>query len=169
MKTIFILGAGASRQAGGPLMSNFLDVAEALLRKKTDGVFEVKDNFEDVFNALAELQAVHAKSFLDLDNIEILFGAIEMAQLIGKLGERIARESYKLRDSIITIIFKTLEYSIKFPVQDQHPCPPEPYRAFLKTLSYARSKTIPDFPHEFAFMTFNYDLTLRYFLASFRL
>jgi hypothetical protein len=164
MKTIFILGAGASRQAGGPLMSDFLDVAEALLRKKTDGVFEVKDDFDNVFNALAELQAVHAKSFLDLDNIEILFGAIEMAQLIGKLGERDREEIIKLRESIITLIFKTLEYSIIFPVQDQHIYPPEPYRAFLNTLSYAQSKTTPIAPHEFAFMTFNYDLTLDYSL-----
>jgi len=161
MKTVFILGAGASRQAGAPLMSDFLDFAEALLRQK---LIEAKDDFDNVFNALAELQAVHAKSFLDLDNIEILFGAIEMAQLIGKLGERDREEIAKLRESIITLIFKTLEYSIKFPVRDQYVFPPRPYEDFFKTLSSARSKTIPISPHEFAFLTFNYDLTLDFSL-----
>jgi len=145
-------------------MSDFLDFAEALLRQKIDGVIEAKDDFDNVFNVLAELQAVHAKSFLDLDNIEILFGAIEMAQLIGKLGERNSEEITKLRESIITLIFKTLEYSLKFPVRDQHIYPPEPYGNFLETLSSARSKTIPVAPHEFAFLTFNYDLTLDYSL-----
>lgn len=164
MKSVFILGAGASRQAGAPLMSDFLDLAEALLRQKTDGIIEAKDDFDNVFNALAELQAVHAKSFLDLDNIEILFGAIEMAQLIGKLGERDREKITKLRESIIILIFKTLEYSIKFPVKNQQIYPPEPYGDFLKALSAARSKTIPIAPHEFAFITFNYDITLDFSL-----
>ena len=164
MKSVFILGAGASRQAGGPLMSDFLDFAEALLRQKIEGVLEAKADFDNVFNALAELQAVHSKSFLDLDNIEILFGAIEMAQLIGKLGERNRDEITKLRESIITLIFKTLEYSINFPVIDKQIISPEPYGDFLKTLSSARSKTIPIAPHEFAFLTFNYDLTLDFSL-----
>lgn len=164
MKTIFILGAGASRQAGAPLMSDFLDFAEALLRQKINGVIEAKDDFDNVFNALAELQAIHAKSFLDLDNIEILFGAIKMAQLIGKLGKRDREEIAKLRESIITLIFKTLEFSIKFPVQDQHIFPPEPYGDFLKTLSSASSKAIRISPHEYAFLTFNYDLTLDFSL-----
>jgi hypothetical protein len=57
-----------------------------------------------------------------------------------------------------------LEYSIKFPVQKQQIFSPEPYGDFLKTLSSARSKTIPIAPHEFAFLTFNYDLALDYSL-----
>lgn len=145
-------------------MSDFLDFAEALLRQKINGVIKAKDDFDNVFNALAELQAVHAKSFLDLDNIEILFGAIEMAQLIGKLGERDREEITKLRESIITLIFKTLESSIKFPILDQQIFPPEPYGDFLKMLSFSRSKTISISPHEFAFLTFNYDLTLDFSL-----
>ena len=35
MKTVFIFGAGASRLAGGPLMSDFFDKAEHLLRRGT--------------------------------------------------------------------------------------------------------------------------------------
>ena len=52
MKTVFILGAGASRAAGGPLMSDFLDYSEKLIRLKRDGVIQAKKAFDDVFDAL---------------------------------------------------------------------------------------------------------------------
>ena len=53
MKTIFIFGAGASRQAGGPLMSDFLDKAYDLIRLKTQGVIESSQQFETVFSVVA--------------------------------------------------------------------------------------------------------------------
>jgi len=54
---VFILGAGASRQAGGPLMGDFLEVAESLL--KTNKVGSNAKAFECVFQAIGALQAVH--------------------------------------------------------------------------------------------------------------
>jgi len=68
-------------------MSDFLDKAETLYRTNV-GVEGAREAFEDVFNARAELQSIYAKSFLDIDNFETLFGAVEMAAIIGKLGER---------------------------------------------------------------------------------
>src|SRR6185503_8125266 len=65
MKTVFILGAGASKRAGGPLMADFLDKAESLLLRN-EGVN--REAFQDVFDARSELQGIYAKSFLDLDN-----------------------------------------------------------------------------------------------------
>jgi hypothetical protein len=76
VKTVFIVGAGASRESGSPLMFDFLDKAYDLLRLKTEGIVEKRSEFEDVFNAIAELQSVHAKSYLDLDNIETTVGAL---------------------------------------------------------------------------------------------
>lgn len=166
MKTVFILGAGASRAAGGPLMADFLDRSEELMRLKKDGVVQAEEAFNDVFDALAELQAVHAKSHLDLDNIEVIFGAIEMAQMICKLGERNNEQIVRLRNSIITLIYKTLEYSIKFPIKDQHIYPPSPYDTFTRMLSSVkdqRQKISADI-HDYSFLTFNYDLTLDYAL-----
>lgn len=164
MKNLFILGAGASRAAGGPLMSDFLDCSEKLIRLNTDGVIQAKEAFNDAFEALAELQAVHAKSYLDLDNIEVLFGAIEMAQMICKLGERDQKKIIKLRNSIITLIYKTLEYSIKFPIRSQHIDPPLPYDSFIKALSEIKRKRQENYSdeHYFTFLTFNYDLALDY-------
>jgi hypothetical protein len=166
MRTVFIFGAGASRMAGGPLMSDFLDRAEELLRLRTEGVIEVETAFTDVFDALFELQGVHSKSFLDLNNIEVLFGAIEMALLIKKLGGRDFENINKLRNSLITLIYKTLEFTIPFPVRDSHIYPPNPYLIFIDILSnlvsVRRNKYHND--HYYSFMTFNYDLTLDYTL-----
>ena len=86
MKTVFILGAGASRQAGGPLMSDFIDKAEELLLNQRAGGEEGEKALRTVLAAINELQSVHSKSYLELDNIETLFSSVEMAQIIGRLG-----------------------------------------------------------------------------------
>jgi hypothetical protein len=166
MKNLFILGAGASREAGGPLMADFLDIAEGLLRQRVSEIIEVQDQFNNVFNAYAELQAVHAKSYLDLDNIEVLFGAIEMAQLINKLGGRSKDDIIELRISLITLIYKSLEVSIVFNVRDKHINPPEPYGLFIKSLCDLNLKKFMS--HSFSFITFNYDLAMDYTLNYYK-
>lgn len=164
MKTIFILGAGASQMAGAPLMADFLDRAYDLLRTKVKGVIEAKYQFEDVFNAISELQGVHSKAFLDLNNIEIVFGAIEMGLLLKRLGDRDEASIAKLRDSLITLIYKTLEFGIQFPVRDKYIRPPKPYDGFMTTLEGIEKNQPPQDPHQFSFVTFNYDLCLDYAL-----
>ncbi|MRS04292.1 hypothetical protein EG832_13910, partial [bacterium] len=111
-------------------MSDFLDKAYDLIRLKTEGVIESSQQFETVFSAIAELQGVHAKSYLDLDNLEIVFGAIEMGQLLNKLGDRSPEDISALKQAFITLIFKTLEHSISFPVYDRRIHPPRPYDDF---------------------------------------
>jgi hypothetical protein len=49
------------RQPVDHLMSDFLDCSEKLIRLKKDGVVQAEEAFKDVFDALAELQGVHAK------------------------------------------------------------------------------------------------------------
>ena len=123
MKTVFIFGAGASREAGSPLMCDFLDIADGLKRQKTNSVRDVIKEFEDVFNTISELQGVFSKSYLDLDNIESLFGAIEMGLLLGKFADREEENIQSLKESIITLIYKTLENKIVFPVRKKNLCP----------------------------------------------
>lgn len=160
MKTVFIFGAGASQEAGGPLMSGFLDCAQDLVRLKVGGVIEAKDAFDDVFNAIAELQGIHSKSYLDLNNIEIVFGAIEMGLLLRRLGKRDEESITKLRNSLITLIYKTLEYSIHFPVDSRNIRPPVPYAHFMDILKDIEENQPFHDPHKFTFITFNYDLCL---------
>ena len=69
--TVFILGAGASREAGCPLMADFLERARYLYAAGM--VEDVRKSFEIVFEAIGDLQPVHSKSQLDLTNIESIF------------------------------------------------------------------------------------------------
>lgn len=48
---VFILGAGASKQSGAPLMANFLDVASDLLRSNS---VEEKEKNSSVYSMLSE-------------------------------------------------------------------------------------------------------------------
>ena len=160
MKTVFLFGAGASQMAGAPLMANFLDRASDLLRVKTPGVIEAKEQFEDVFDAISELKGVHSKAFLDLNNIEIVFGVIEMGLLLKKLGTRDEASINRLRNSLITLIYKTVEFSIPFPVMGRTIRSPKPYDLFMTNLATVDKKQSPQDPHQFSFVTFNYDLCL---------
>lgn len=52
---VFILGAGASRDCGGPLMSDFLDISqELLLSRKVD---DKEEEFKRVFEAIGVFSA----------------------------------------------------------------------------------------------------------------
>ena len=164
MKSVFIFGAGASKSAGGPLMYEFLDKSQDLLRHKFDRIESVKDKFDDVYKSIAELQSIHAKSYLDLDNIEVLFGAIEMGNMLNTFGDRDELKITELRKSIITLIYKTLEESISFPFKEGSIYPPQPYYDFKKVLNRIRNSAPKFDKHEFSFITFNYDLCLDYTL-----
>lgn len=167
MKTVFIFGAGASRQAGAPLMSDFIDKAEELYRIGQQGIMEASSAFSDVFKAISDLRAIHQKAYLNLDNFEILFGAIEMANLTGKLASRDKESIADLRESLITLIVKTLEYSIQFPVIDEQVVPPAPYDKFAQMLVEVKKKKHSEGKElEVSFLTFNYDLALDYTFYS---
>lgn len=166
MKNLFILGAGASKVAGGPLMNEFLEKAAQVNR--LGKVADAKEAFDNVSDAISELQSIYAKSYLPLDNIETLFSAIEMGLIINKFGDRQADQISLLRDSIITVIVKTLEHSIEFPVQrSEHGgrvTPPKGYDRFIDMLVQIDEELSPNVQHEYCFVTFNYDLALDYAL-----
>ena len=112
---VFILGAGASKQCGAPLMAEFLDVANSLLRKKE--VDAEREHFDRVFNAIGALQAVHSKAQLDLTNIESVFTALEIARVLGKLPGSKAEDIPIVISSLKEVIVKTLEMTIEFPLR----------------------------------------------------
>lgn len=152
--TVFILGAGASREAGAPLMSDFLDIAQDLLvegRLSND-----TKHFQGVFELLAELQIVHSKSSLDLNNIESIFGAIEMSKIIGRLVSREQHEIEIALDSIRRLIVRTLEETVKFTVTNGEIQPHSSYEKFsdlVLELIERRNRRV-------SIITFNYDIAL---------
>lgn len=150
-ENVFILGAGASKESGAPLMFDFLDVAEDLLRADAFGEGET---ISKVFEVISKLQSVYAKSYLELTNIESLFGVIEMARVINKLDDYSSEEINEIRESLVTLIVKTLEKTIAFPADGERGVTPtRSYRSFIELI---QDKGTGDC----SIITFNYDLAL---------
>jgi hypothetical protein len=151
---VFILGAGASKQAGAPLMANFLDVANDLLR--TSRVNESKSSFERVFAAIGGLQAVHSKAQLDLNNIEAIFTALELGKVIQRFpGTEVSEIPQRIAD-LKEVIVKTLEKTLPFPTRKSRIGVPKPYEAFAEAIKHLRTDAFPT--QTSSVITFNYDL-----------
>jgi hypothetical protein len=156
---VFILGAGASKEAGAPVMADFLDKADELRREGNLG--DYKEDFDCVFNAISALQVVHSKADLDLDNIESVFAAFEMGKLINRLGEMKGDTIDKLLFSIKRLIYITLEKTTLFPVKNTQVYPNDSYDKFVKLLLKLGSDGKLN---RTSIITFNYDLSLDYAL-----
>jgi hypothetical protein len=83
-ENVIILGAGASADSGAPLMNNFIDKAEDLLSIGLNDTKdrEIKNQFEKIFQLLADLQSIHSKAKIDLNNIETVFVQLRWLKLL---------------------------------------------------------------------------------------
>jgi hypothetical protein len=153
-KTVFILGAGASVESGAPLMNNFLDTAQDLLNR---GSFDKNPNERhsifEIFQLISKLESIHSRAPIDLNNIESLFGLIEMGNIIGKIGHIDDSEKIKYyRDSLITLITRTLEESMEFKINNEKYTTSSSYTSFCDYVkSYNKN-------NKSSIITFNYDL-----------
>lgn len=155
-KVVFILGAGASKQAGAPLMADFLDSASNLLTKGETG--DKQGDFTRVFKAIGSLQKVHSKSKLDLYNIESVFNAFEMAKILGKMPDVDAQDIPQIIESLRVLIVKTLEKTVNFTVPESRIEAPEPYKKFAELVYYLSQGS--DQTYTTSVMTFNYDVSV---------
>ncbi len=158
--TVFILGAGASAEAGAPVMENFLDVARDIAR--TTQNLATRPAFELVFRGIAALGAVFEKGGLDTDNLEAVFAAFEMAKLFGRLGSLSTEEIDGLPDALRAVIVETLERRIRFPIEQSGAGPflvkpPRAYRGLVGLLGTLGENYRSG---EYSIITFNYDLTI---------
>ena len=167
--TVFILGAGASQAAGAPLMDNFLDVAEGL--RKRGQVGNAAEAFKLVFDGLAALQQAQSKAAVNLENVESVFAAFEMARLLGRLGNLSSEQIEQLPLAMRRVIETTIEATVQFPVSEDHKItPPVPYSHLVRLVQEAisGSKSTPPTPvlshllRTFSVITFNYDLCVDY-------
>jgi hypothetical protein len=122
--TVFILGAGASKESGAPLMNKFLDVSEQFWNVEKLGA--AYDSFKNVFDAIGLLQAVHSKAQLDIRNIESIFAAFEMAKTLDSFPGQSPENIDNLIKSLKIVIVETLQRSIVHNVIKS-------YRCILKT------------------------------------
>lgn len=151
---VFILGAGASKQCGAPLMANFLDVASDLLRRNLVG--NSREHFDRVFSVIGQLQAVHSKAQLDLNNIESIFTALELGKVIQRIPGIESSEIQATIDSLKELIVKTLEVTIKFPTRKTHILVPAPYEQFAELIQHLRGGA--EIPQTVSVISFNYDI-----------
>jgi NAD-dependent SIR2 family protein deacetylase len=158
-KIVIILGAGASKDAGAPVMNDFLDDAERfLLSGELEG--EDRQAFEAVFRGIASLQRIYAKSYLELRNLEAVFAAFEMAELLNIHLDSPELPGKLLTDSIRRLIVVTLEKSIRFPVSDRNIKPTHSYGHLAQAIYVAREQQAADI----TIITFNYDIALDFAL-----
>ncbi|HEX3069786.1 MAG TPA: hypothetical protein VHX14_14550 [Thermoanaerobaculia bacterium] len=152
--SVFILGAGASAAAGVPLMANFLDVAQDLFR--ANKVLN-RESFEIVFDAIGVLPQVHSKAALDVDNVESVFSAFEMAQILGVFGDYRESQISNLDSAMRAVITETVEKSMPLPTKkvDGHTyvVAPPPYDEFADLV-----ERILERGQSCSVITFNYDL-----------
>src|ERR1700682_5020379 len=151
---LFILGAGASRQCGAPLMADFLDTASDLLR--ADKVKEKRAEFEKVFAVIGKLQAVHSKAQLDLNNIESIFTVLELGTIIRTVPGLSPDEIPGVIKALKEVIVKTLEVKMTFPTHGSEVGVPVPYEDFARLLSHLYQDAFP--AQTAAVISFNYDI-----------
>jgi NAD-dependent SIR2 family protein deacetylase len=162
-RTVFILGAGASAQAGAPLMNTFISAAQDIMRGAANLYPKEREYFDLVFRARTLLQHVHSKSVLNINNIESLFGAFDMAALLGRLGTLNDDELRQLPNAVRYVISKTIECRMKYEVnQGGLTLSPKPYDGFVGIIRdlYGRE------PGSVSVITFNYDVGIDYALYS---
>jgi NAD-dependent SIR2 family protein deacetylase len=165
MKTVFILGAGASVEAGAPLMGNFLATAKRL---HADGVFGAdSDEVKNVLDAaFIHLKPVQAKSTLSHRNIEELFSAIDMGALLGVFGSRDASTLPALQRAIRVFIYRTIEETVLLPRNGRTIDPPKSYKTLAQLTFEKLERSARVGLNDVSFITFNYDTCLEYALGK---
>lgn len=164
MKTVFILGAGASCEAGAPLMTDFFKRARKIYDEH--GYGDVNHHIKDVLNAgLIDLKLVQVKSNIKTQNIEHLFSAVDIGQLIGVFGTRPPHEIDSLRESIVVFIQRTIEETVRVPFSGRRFAPPKGYDILSKLVLEKVRKTAPSGRNDVSFISFNYDTCLEYSLS----
>lgn len=153
-KVVFILGAGASFDAGIPLMNNFLDFARSLNYQGL--VKDSKESFDAVFEAIGKLQIVHSKSDLDLINLESVFSILEFGEFLEFLPNHEISQISSLVSSFKRVVVRTIEESMPMIQKGDNQVwvPNGSYYNFTNLIRNKKDK------YSFKFITFNYDLGL---------
>jgi NAD-dependent SIR2 family protein deacetylase len=114
-KNVFILGAGFSSEAGAPLMSDFLPRARDLRDDPNSPLTDAeRRTFGNVIGYRFNLNKALAKVHVDLDNIEQLFGFLEMDLQLSQATDN------NLRIDMTYLIARTLEISTSTPLREQN-------------------------------------------------
>lgn len=155
-KLLILLGAGASKLTGTPLMEDFLDRVHDIAAGQGA-------HFETVIDLVADLEILHSRSAVSLRNIESVFNIVEMAQLVGHLPGPTVTDAAEAAAAMRQVVGETLEKTCRFPIQDGAMSAPKPYDAFA---NYLRNRNANGRHISVAIITFNYDVALDFALMQ---
>ncbi|TGK01407.1 hypothetical protein EHQ53_08080 [Leptospira langatensis] len=163
-KFVFVLGAGASAEAGAPVMTNFIHQAETLYRNP--GLELDRNSFDLVIKGQGLLQNAMAKATIDVNNVEDLFTAFEMAALFGKLGDLPEDQVKMLPMAMKRYILETIEYSVKFPAQGSSFSSTQGHENMIHYIGKLKEADFLKSWDDITLITFNYDLCIETALLS---
>jgi NAD-dependent SIR2 family protein deacetylase len=165
MKTVFILGAGASVACGAPLMRDFIPKAKKLQESGAYGASA--EEVQQVLDAAyRDLRTVQAKSALDYRNIEELFSAIDMGAMLGVFGSRDPSSLPALQRAVRVFIYRTLEETIRIKRSERSIQVPPGYDALARLTLEKLKEGFRLGRRDVAFITFNYDACLEFALVK---
>jgi len=114
-RNVFIVGAGFSAEAGAPVVSNFFERAMELYKNPQSALTTgERDIFGDIFEYRAELRIAESQVRIDPENIEDLFGLVEMASQLGEPNAETRRRN------LIYVILRTIELTAVTPPKDNY-------------------------------------------------
>lgn len=157
---LVILGAGASREYGGPLMRDFVSKAQQVIEPSE--TYEGLGLLETVIKLRKRLRDVTSSGFLDLENVEDVLSIVDTAVLAdfnileevpSQALSRLYREFVaRTVESCVAPNLPTLMWGYQLETM--------PVLAQLNTIVEQKHKRSPNY------ITFNYDLTLEHSLLS---
>lgn len=154
-KLLVLLGAGASKHTGTPLMEDFLDRVHDIGAHR-------EDRFKTVIDLVADLEILHSRSVVNLRNIESVFNIVEMAKVVGRLPQRNQAAIHNAAITMRKVVSETLEQTCHFRMVNGVMSPSTGYDLFADFLSM-RDKSGGQ--KSVALITFNYDVALDYALT----
>jgi NAD-dependent SIR2 family protein deacetylase len=106
-RNVYILGAGFSAPAGVPVIYDFIDRARIYFDDPSAKMDQVeREHFERFLKFKQKMSQAREKVKIDLDNVEQLFGLVEISQRLGL-------ENPETRNSTVYVIAKTLELATR--------------------------------------------------------
>jgi len=160
-RVVIILGAGASAEAGAPMMDSFLERIEDLRREPPQELN--KADFELVSQAIGQLRSVHAKASFNPNNLESVFSIIEMGAMVGRLGPLPPQDIERLPGAMRRVLAQVIEHSALYPKVEGMAQPHESYRSFVRA-AIKGEDPYDEYRKDVAIVTFNYDVCLDFAL-----
>ena len=150
-ETVFILGAGASKEAGAPLMKDFLSKAQEVAPS---------DELNIVMRGVKKFSRTHSKWPIYGGNLEEVFAAFEMASVLNRFPGMNRDDVEKLVPAMRTVIEDTLDKTVHFHAtsKSDQPRAPRAYIEFVRLMSAIRARSQEE--QGVAIITFNYDIAL---------